>query len=129
MMGILGMVEDIPVEVMREGVQVGASARWRPCCPGGVVAVGGAAWHRSSRIDPSRVACRVGNSSAEMCYTTMRPPLPCPQWEVNGVEWESFPQWLDALDAMPLALDIAAMVPHSAVRPSVRSVECSLHAL
>lgn len=69
MMNILGVVEDIPVDVMREGVQ----------------------------------------------------------WEVNGKEWESFPEWMDALDQMPLAVDIAAMVAHSAVRPYVLGVErCNL---
>ena len=30
--------------------------------------------------------------------------------------WESFPEYLDALDAMPHALDIATQVPHTAVR-------------
>lgn len=69
MMNILGVVEDIPIEVMREGVQ----------------------------------------------------------WEVGGVPWESFPQWLDALDQLPLAIDIAAMVAHSAVRPFVLGIDrCNL---
>jgi N-acyl-D-aspartate/D-glutamate deacylase len=31
-------------------------------------------------------------------------------------DWESFPEYLDALEAMPRAVDIAAQVPHSAVR-------------
>ena len=65
MMNILGVVEDIPVEVMREGVQ----------------------------------------------------------WEVNGKEWETFPEWLDALDQIPYAVDIAAMVAHSAVRPFVLGLD------
>jgi N-acyl-D-amino-acid deacylase len=65
MMNILGVVEDIPVAVMREGVQ----------------------------------------------------------WEVNGKEWESFPEWMDALDQLPFAVDVAAMVPHSAVRPYVLGLE------
>lgn len=30
--------------------------------------------------------------------------------------WETFPEYLDALEAMPRAVDIAAQVPHSAVR-------------
>lgn len=34
-------------------------------------------------------------------------------------EWESFPEYLDALDRMPRALDIAAQVPHGAVRAYV----------
>jgi len=33
--------------------------------------------------------------------------------------WESFPQYLDALDAMPRALDVATQVPHGAVRAYV----------
>jgi N-acyl-D-amino-acid deacylase len=36
------------------------------------------------------------------------------QWD-----WESFPQYLDALAAKPRALDIGAQVPHSAVRTYV----------
>jgi N-acyl-D-aspartate/D-glutamate deacylase len=31
-------------------------------------------------------------------------------------EWESFPQYLDALDATPHAIDIAAQVPHAPLR-------------
>lgn len=31
-------------------------------------------------------------------------------------EWESFPQYLDALDASPKVMDIAAQVPHTALR-------------
>lgn len=34
-------------------------------------------------------------------------------------EWESFPEYLDALDRRPRALDIAAQVPHCAVRTYV----------
>ncbi|RYX95419.1 MAG: D-aminoacylase [Comamonadaceae bacterium] len=34
-------------------------------------------------------------------------------------DWETFPQYLDALAAMPRALDIGAQVPHSAVRTYV----------
>jgi N-acyl-D-amino-acid deacylase len=34
-------------------------------------------------------------------------------------EWESFPQYLDALERMPRALDIAAHIPHAAVRAYV----------
>jgi len=33
--------------------------------------------------------------------------------------WESFPEYLDALETMPRALDIAAQVPHGAVRAYV----------
>ncbi|TWS94967.1 amidohydrolase family protein [Reyranella sp. CPCC 100927] len=33
--------------------------------------------------------------------------------------WESFPQYLDVLEAMPRVMDIAAQVPHSAVRDYV----------
>ena len=34
-------------------------------------------------------------------------------------EWESFPEYLDALERMPRALDVAAQVPHGAVRTYV----------
>ncbi len=34
-------------------------------------------------------------------------------------EWESFPEYLDALDKFPRAIDIAAQVPHCAVRTYV----------
>ena len=33
-----------------------------------------------------------------------------------GWQWESFPQYLDALDAAPHAIDIAAQVPHAPLR-------------
>ena len=33
--------------------------------------------------------------------------------------WESFPEYLDAVDEMPRALDVAAQVPHGAVRTYV----------
>jgi len=33
--------------------------------------------------------------------------------------WESFPQYLDALDAMPRAIDIGAQMPHGALRAYV----------
>ncbi|MBC8242636.1 MAG: amidohydrolase family protein, partial [Alphaproteobacteria bacterium] len=33
--------------------------------------------------------------------------------------WESFPEYLDALDAMPRALDVGTQVPHGAVRAYV----------
>jgi len=34
-------------------------------------------------------------------------------------EWESFPEYLDALERMPRSLDVAAQVPHGAVRAYV----------
>ncbi|HWP66373.1 MAG TPA: amidohydrolase family protein [Candidatus Limnocylindria bacterium] len=34
-------------------------------------------------------------------------------------QWETFPEYLDALDRMPRALDVAAQVPHGAVRAYV----------
>ena len=34
-------------------------------------------------------------------------------------DWESFPEYLDALDAMPRALDVGTQVPHGAVRAYV----------
>lgn len=39
----------------------------------------------------------------------------------EGIEWqwESFPEYLDTLDRMPRAIDIAAQVPHCAVRTYV----------
>jgi N-acyl-D-amino-acid deacylase len=39
----------------------------------------------------------------------------------EGIQWrwETFPEYLDALDAMPRALDVAAQVPHGSVRAYV----------
>jgi len=39
----------------------------------------------------------------------------------EGIEWswESFPEYLDAIGAMPRALDVGAQVPHGAVRAYV----------
>jgi N-acyl-D-aspartate/D-glutamate deacylase len=37
-------------------------------------------------------------------------------WEGIDWKWESFPEYLDALAAKPRALDIAAQVPHAALR-------------
>src|SRR5438045_9209955 len=39
----------------------------------------------------------------------------------EGIEWnwESFGEYLDALDAMPRVMDVAAQVPHAAVRAYV----------
>lgn len=39
----------------------------------------------------------------------------------EGIEWawESFPEYLDALERMPRAIDVAAQVPHGAVRAYV----------
>jgi N-acyl-D-aspartate/D-glutamate deacylase len=34
-------------------------------------------------------------------------------------EWESFPEYLDAIERMPRALDVAAQIPHGAVRAYV----------
>ena len=34
-------------------------------------------------------------------------------------QWETFPEYLDALDAMPRVLDVAAQIPHAAVRAYV----------
>ncbi len=34
-------------------------------------------------------------------------------------QWETFPEYLDAIDAMPRVLDIAAQVPHAALRAYV----------
>src|SRR5215470_6103266 len=34
-------------------------------------------------------------------------------------QWERFPEYLDALEAMPRALDVGAQVPHGAVRAYV----------
>lgn len=36
------------------------------------------------------------------------------QWD-----WETFPEYMDALDSKPLALDVAAQVPHAALRAYV----------
>ena len=44
----------------------------------------------------------------------------------EGIDWgwESFPQYLDALDAQPRAIDIGTQVPHCAVRAYVMGERC-----
>lgn len=39
----------------------------------------------------------------------------------EGIDWrwESFPEYLDALDGLPLSVDVAAQIPHGAVRTYV----------
>jgi N-acyl-D-aspartate/D-glutamate deacylase len=40
-------------------------------------------------------------------------------------QWEHFPEYLDALDAMPRTIDVAAQVPHGAVRSYVMGERCN----
>lgn len=40
-------------------------------------------------------------------------------------EWESFPEYLDALETMPRTIDIAAQVPHGAIRAYVMGKRAS----
>jgi N-acyl-D-amino-acid deacylase len=44
----------------------------------------------------------------------------------EGIDWswETFPEYLDALEAMPRALDVATQVPHAAVRAYVMGERC-----
>ena len=37
---------------------------------------------------------------------------------VEGIswDWESFPEYLDALEALPRTIDVGAQIPHAAVR-------------
>lgn len=39
----------------------------------------------------------------------------------EGIKWqgESFPQYMDALEKLPLAIDVGTQVPHAAVRAYV----------
>ena len=45
----------------------------------------------------------------------------------EGIEWkwERFPEYLDALEAMPRAIDVGAQVPHAAVRAYVLGDRCN----
>lgn len=40
-------------------------------------------------------------------------------------QWESFPEYLDALERIPRAIDVAAQVPHGAVRAYVMGERCN----
>lgn len=40
-------------------------------------------------------------------------------------QWESFPEYLDALETVPRAIDVAAQVPHGAVRAYVMGERCN----
>jgi N-acyl-D-amino-acid deacylase len=40
-------------------------------------------------------------------------------------QWESFPEYLDALEKFPRAIDVAAQVPHGAVRAYVMGERCN----
>ena len=40
-------------------------------------------------------------------------------------QWESFPEYLDALETQPRAIDVAAQVPHGAVRAYVMGERCN----
>jgi N-acyl-D-aspartate/D-glutamate deacylase len=49
------------------------------------------------------------------------------KWEVDGVEWESYPEYLDALDKLSYACDITSLVSHGQVRSWVMGGErCNL---
>jgi N-acyl-D-aspartate/D-glutamate deacylase len=43
-------------------------------------------------------------------------------------DWESFPDYLDSLDRRPRAIDLAAQVPHCALRSYVMGQERAIHA-
>jgi N-acyl-D-aspartate/D-glutamate deacylase len=40
-------------------------------------------------------------------------------------QWESFPEYLDALERMPRAIDVGTQVPHGAVRAYVMGARCN----
>jgi N-acyl-D-amino-acid deacylase len=47
-------------------------------------------------------------------------------WEGLAWNWETFPEYLDALESTKRSVDVAALLPHSAVRAYVMGVESSV---
>ncbi|WP_395161617.1 amidohydrolase family protein, partial [Ilumatobacter sp.] len=47
-------------------------------------------------------------------------------WEGLAWNWETFPEYLDALESTKRSVDVAALLPHSAVRAYVMGVEASV---
>jgi len=45
------------------------------------------------------------------------------KWQVDGKDWESFPEYLNCLETLNLACDIAAIIPHSCVRSYILGPE------
>ena len=44
-------------------------------------------------------------------------------------QWETFPEYLDVLEAKPLAIDVATQIPHGAVRAFVMGTRAADHEL
>jgi len=70
--------------------------------------------------------CKPDDREATMRLLTRIEAIPLRTMELGlKWDWETFPQWLDALDRLPLGLNVGALVPFNPLRLNVMGVEDS----